>query len=155
MKYYLIAGEASGDLHGSNLIRALKEADPKAEFRFFGGDLMQKEGINLVKHYRDMAFMGLFAVLANFRTVAGNMIECRKDLISWNPDVLILIDFPGFNLRMAKFARENGIRTVYYISPKIWAWKSSRIKQIKAFVNKMFVLLPFEVEYYKQRGFEV
>jgi lipid-A-disaccharide synthase len=155
MKYYLIAGEASGDLHGSNLMKALKKADPEASFRFFGGDLMQQEGHNLVKHFRDMAYMGLFAVLANLRTIARNMLECRQDLLAWKPDIVILIDFPGFNLRMAKFARENGFRTAYYISPKIWAWKSSRIHQIKAYIDRMYVLLPFETEYYRQRGYSV
>lgn len=155
MKYYLIAGEASGDLHGANLIKALKKNDPEGIFRFFGGDLMEQEGGTLVKHYRDTAFMGVAAVAANLGKVLKNMSLCKKDLLSFSPDVLILIDFPGFNLRMAEFAKKNGIPVVYYISPKIWAWKKSRIHQIKQFVDRMFVILPFETSYYRERGYEV
>lgn len=155
MKYYLIAGEASGDLHGANLIKALKSIDPEGNFRYFGGDLMQHEGGTLVKHYRDTAFMGVAAVVINLRKVLNNMALCKKDLLSFHPDVLILIDFPGFNLRMAEFAKKNGIPVVYYISPKIWAWKKSRIHQIKRFVDRMYVILPFETSYYRERGFEV
>lgn len=155
MKYYLIAGEASGDLHGANLIKALKSIDPEGNFRYFGGDLMQQEGGKLVKHYRDTAFMGVAAVVINLRKVLNNMALCKKDLLSFHPDVLILIDFPGFNLRMAEFAKKNGIPVVYYISPKIWAWKKSRIHQIKRFVDRMYVILPFETSYYRERGFEV
>jgi len=155
MKYYLIAGEASGDLHGSNLIRAISQVDPAADFRYFGGDLMQAAGGVLVKHYKDMAYMGYFAVLAHLRAISNNMVQCRKDILNYHPDVLILIDFPGFNLRMAEFAKKQGFRTFYYISPKIWAWKKSRIHQIKAFVDQMFVILPFEVGYYKDRGYDV
>ncbi len=155
MKYYLIAGEASGDLHGANLIKALKKNDPDGIFRFFGGDLMQQEGGTLVKHYRDTAFMGVAAVAANLGKVMRNMSLCKKDLLLYGPDVLILIDFPGFNLRMAEFAQKNGIPVVYYISPKIWAWKKSRIHQIKRFVDRMFVILPFETSYYRERGYEV
>lgn len=155
MKYYLIAGEASGDLHGANLIKALKKNDPEGTFRFFGGDLMQQEGGTLVKHYRDTAFMGVATVAANLRKVLENLSLCKKDLLLFGPDVLILIDFPGFNLRMAEFAKKNCIPVVYYISPKIWAWKKSRIHQIKRYVDRMFVILPFETSYYKERGYEV
>lgn len=155
MKYYLIAGEASGDLHGANLIKALKKNDPEGIFRFFGGDLMQQEGGTLVKHYRDTAFMGVAAVAANLGKILKNMSLCKKDLLSFSPDVLILIDFPGFNLHMAEFAKKKGIPVVYYISPKIWAWKKSRIHQIKQFVDRMFVILPFETSYYRERGYEV
>lgn len=155
MKYYLIAGEASGDLHGSNLMKALKKLDSDATFRYFGGDLMQAQGGTLVKHYRDTAFMGVAAVAANLGKVLHNIALCKKDLLSFQPTVLILIDFPGFNLRMAEFAKKNNIPVVYYISPKIWAWKKSRIKKIKRFVDRMFSILPFEVTYYAERGYHV
>ena len=131
MKYYIIAGEASGDLHGSNLIKALKEDDPSAEFRCWGGDLMEAAGAKIVKHYRDLAFMGFLEVVANLRTILRNLAYCKEDILQWQPDAIILIDYPGFNLRIAEFAKKSNIRTIYYISPQIWAWKESRIHKIK------------------------
>jgi lipid-A-disaccharide synthase len=155
MKYYLIAGEASGDLHGSNLMKELKAADPEAEFRFFGGDLMQAVGGKLVKHYREMAFMGFVNVLMNLKTINRNMEICKDDLLRFQPDVLILIDYPGFNLHMARFAKQNNWKVFYYISPKIWAWKEYRVKKIKAYVDEMFTIFPFETGFYQKHGFEV
>ena len=155
MKYYLIAGEASGDLHGSNLMKELKLADPKAEFRFFGGDLMLAVGGELVKHYREMAFMGLVNVVLNLKTINRNLKFCKIDLLQFNPDVLILIDYPGFNLRIAEFAKQNNIKIFYYISPKIWAWKEYRVKKIKRLVDRMFTIFPFETEFYLKHNFEV
>lgn len=150
MKYYIIAGEASGDLHGSNLMKALKEKDSQAEFRFWGGDLMAAEGGKLVKHYRDLAFMGFVEVLQNLKTILGNIKFCKKDIEEFQPDVLILIDYPGFNLRIAKAAKKLGIKIAYYISPQIWAWKEGRVKSIKKNVDEMLVILPFEKEFYKK-----
>ena len=147
MKYYLIAGEASGDLHASNLMEGLKEMDSQAEFRFFGGDLMASKGGVLVKHYRDMAFMGFIPVLLNLRTILGNMKTCEEDIRSYKPDVVILVDYPGFNLRMAKFAKKHDIPVFYYISPKVWAWKEYRVKKIKTSVDEMFTILPFETAF--------
>lgn len=155
MKYYLIAGEASGDLHGSNLMRELKQADLDAQFRYFGGDLMQKEGGTLVKHYREMAFMGIVNVVLNLKTIGRNMKICQKDMLEFQPDVVILIDYPGFNLRMAEFAKQHNIRVFYYISPKVWAWKEYRIKRIKAFVDELFTILPFETGYFKKHNIDV
>lgn len=155
MKYYLVAGEASGDLHGSNLMKQMKSADQNAEFRFFGGDLMQAEGGVLVKHYREMAFMGIVNVLLNIRTIKSNMHICESDILSYQPDVLILIDYPGFNLRMAEFAHKHNIRVFYYIAPKVWAWKEYRVKKIKAFVNELFTILPFETEFFRKHGIAV
>lgn len=155
MKYYLVAGEASGDLHGANLMKALKEEDPTAEFRYFGGDKMQAEGGELVKHYADMAFMGFTEVVLNLRTILRNMKTCKADILSWQPDVLILIDFPGFNLKIAEFAKAKGIRVCYYISPKVWAWNQKRVLKIKRIVDKLFCILPFEVDFYRQWGMEV
>ncbi|MCB0637250.1 MAG: lipid-A-disaccharide synthase [Lewinella sp.] len=155
MKYYLIAGEASGDLHGSYLIKALRRQDPEAQLRAWGGDLMQAAGADVVKHYRDLAFMGFVEVALNIRTILGNFRRCKEDVLRFQPDVLILIDYPGFNLRMAKWAHEQGIRVFYYISPQIWAWHTSRVKQIKAFVDRMFVILPFEQAFYAEYGQEV
>jgi len=155
MKYYLIAGEPSGDLHGSNLMKELAVADSDAQFRYFGGDLMQAVGGDLVKHYREMAFMGFLDVLLNIRTIKRNMEFCKNDLLQFQPDVLILIDYPGFNLRIAEFAKKNNIKVFYYISPKIWAWKEHRVKKIKAFVDEMFTIFPFETEFYKKHNFEV
>jgi len=155
MKYYIIAGEASGDLHGSNLMKGLKLYDPEPDFRFFGGDRMQEQGGTLVRHYREMAFMGVFEVLANLRTVQGNLSFARKDLVDYSPDCLILIDFAGFNLRMARVARVSGIPVFYYISPKVWAWNKSRISDIKELVDKMFVILPFEVDFYRKHDYAV
>ena len=155
MKYYLIAGEASGDLHASNLMKELKKRDPLAQFRCWGGDLMQREGGVLVKHYRDLAFMGFIEVLFNLRTIFSNMRFCRKDLLEFAPDVLILVDYPGFNLRIARFAHENGIRIFYYISPQLWAWKASRVRIVRENVDQMFVILPFEKEFYSRYNYNV
>ncbi len=155
MKYYLVAGEASGDLHGANLMRALKATDPTAEFRFFGGDKMLQEGGTLVKHYADMAFMGFTEVLLNLNTILRNMKSCKQDLLDYQPDALILIDFPGFNLKIAEFAKHKGIKVCYYISPKVWAWNQKRVLKIKKVVDKMFCILPFEVDFYKSWDMEI
>jgi lipid-A-disaccharide synthase len=155
MKYYLVAGEASGDLHGANLMKALKEKDPQAEFRFFGGDLMLAEGGQLVKHYSDMAYMGFLEVAANLRSIFKNLKACKEDISAWQPDALVLIDFPGFNLRIAEFAKANGILVCYYISPKVWAWNQKRVLRIKRIVDHLFCILPFEVDFYKNWGMEV
>jgi len=152
MKYYIIAGEASGDLHGSNLMKALKQKDPNSEFRFWGGDLMEKQGGTLVKHYRDLAFMGFLEVAMNLKTILNNIKFCKDDIQKNRPDVLILVDYPGFNLRIAKFAKELGIKVVYYISPQLWAWKEGRVEIIKKYVDEMMVILPFEEEFYKKHG---
>ena len=155
MKYYIIAGEASGDLHGSNLIKELKQIDKNAKFRYWGGDLMKSEGGTLVKHYSELAFMGFFEVLLNLRTIFNNLKFCKKDIPTYHPDVLILIDYSGFNLRIAKFAKTLGFKVFYYISPKVWAWKISRIKIIKQYVDRMFVILPFEKDFYKRYNYQV
>ncbi|MBB5396097.1 lipid-A-disaccharide synthase [Mucilaginibacter sp. AK015] len=155
MKYYLVAGEASGDLHGANLIKALKELDGQAEFRFFGGDLMQAQGGTLVKHYADMAFMGFVEVILNLNTVLKNLKKCKRDIASFHPDVLILIDFPGFNLKIAEFAKTNGLLVCYYISPKVWAWNQKRVLKIKKIVDHLFCILPFEVDFYKSWGMDI
>jgi lipid-A-disaccharide synthase len=155
MKYYIIAGEASGDLHGSNLLKGLNKVDPNPEFRYWGGDLMQAQGGELVKHYKETAIMGFVEVLMNLGKIKRFFKECKQDIQEYNPDVLILVDYPGFNLRMAEFAKSIGLKTFYYISPKIWAWKESRIKKIKAFVDKMFVIFPFEVDYFKKHDYSV
>jgi len=155
MRYYLIAGEASGDLHGSNLMKELRIADSESEFRFFGGDLMQKVGGELVKHYREMAFMGIFDVLMNIRTIKRNMEFCKKDLLEFRPEILILIDYPGFNLRIAEFAKQHNIKVYYYISPKLWAWKEYRVKKVKAFVDEMYTIFPFETAFYAKHGYKV
>ncbi|WP_114939291.1 lipid-A-disaccharide synthase [Mucilaginibacter endophyticus] len=155
MKYYLVAGEASGDLHGANLMKALKVLDPKAGFRFFGGDLMQAEGGTLVKHYADMAFMGFVEVVANLQTILKNMKSCKQDISAYQPDVLILIDFPGFNLKIAEYAKAQGLLVCYYISPKVWAWNQKRVLKIKRIVDHLFCILPFEVAFYKEWGMEV
>ena len=155
MKYYLIAGEASGDLHASNLIRELVKQDSLAELRGFGGERMEKAGMQLTKHYRDMAFMGFLPVLLNLKKIKENFARCEQDLLQFKPDVLILVDYPGFNLRMAAFAKKHGIRVFYYISPKIWIWKKQRIKKIKAFVDEMFTILPFETAFYRTLDYEV
>ena len=152
MKYYLIAGEASGDLHASRLMRSLKEKDEEAEFRFFGGDLMAAEGGTLVKHYRELAYMGFVPVLMHLPTILKGMKQCKQDIREWQPDVLILVDYPGFNLGIAKYVKASKICPVYYyISPKIWAWKEYRIKAIKRDVNELFSILPFEVEFFEQK----
>ena len=156
MKYFLVAGEASGDLHGSNLMAALKEQDPEADFAFFGGDLMQKQGGMLLKHYRELAFMGFIPVLLNLRTILRNMKKCSEEIIKYQPDVVILIDYPGFNLKIAKFVHKNtNIPVYYYISPKVWAWKEYRVKQFKKYVNEMFCILPFEVDFFKKHKYHV
>lgn len=149
MKYYLIAGEASGDLHGANLMRALQQIDPEAEFRFWGGDRMEAVGGKLIKHYRDLAFMGFWEVITNLRTILRNIDFCKRDITQYQPDALIFIDYPGFNMRIAKWAKEIGIPTHYYISPQIWAWKENRIKAIKRDVDAMYVILPFEKDFYE------
>ena len=150
MKYYLIVGEASGDLHASNLMRALKERDPQADFRFFGGDLMKDVGGTLVKHYKDLAYMGFIPVLLHLRTIFKNMDYCKQDIVGWQPDVVILVDYPGFNLKIAEYLKKNTtIPVYYYISPKIWAWKEYRIKNIKRDVDELFSILPFEVDFFK------
>lgn len=151
MKYYIIAGEASGDLHGSNLMKALQTEDVNAEFRFWGGDLMQKVGGNLVKHYKELAFMGFLEVLMNIRTIFKNLSFCKKDIESYGPDAIIFIDYPGFNLRIAKWAKKKGYKTEYYISPQIWAWKENRIKKIKRDIDHMYVILPFEKDFYEEK----
>ena len=152
MKYYLIAGEASGDLHASHLMRSLKAIDEEAEFRFFGGDLMAAEGGTLVKHYRELAYMGFIPVLLHLRTILRNMKICKEDIKEWQPDVVILVDYPGFNLDIAKYVKSIGICPVYYyISPKIWAWKEYRIKAIKRDVDELFSILPFEVDFFEKK----
>ncbi|WP_455540321.1 lipid-A-disaccharide synthase [Prevotella fusca] len=152
MKYYLIVGEASGDLHASRLMQSLKQYDPDAEFRFFGGDLMTKAGGTRVKHYRELAYMGFVPVLLHLPTIFKNMKMCKEDIVRWKPDVVILVDYPGFNLNIAKFVKKNTkIPVYYYISPKIWAWKEWRIKSIKRDVREMFSILPFEVPFYEKK----
>jgi lipid-A-disaccharide synthase len=155
MKYYIIAGEASGDLHGAGLMRQLAIEDPDAEFRVWGGDLMEQQRGTLVKHYRDLAFMGFAEVISNLRTVLRNIRFCKSDILAWKPDVVVLIDYPGFNLRIAAFAASHRIPVYYYISPQIWAWKKSRVKQIKKYVTRMFVILPFEKDFYRKYGVDV
>ena len=156
MKYFLIAGEASGDLHASNLMAALKEKDPEADFRFFGGDLMQAVGGTLVKHYKEMAFMGFIPVLLNLRTILNNMKTCQENIRKYQPDVVILIDYPGFNLKIAKFVKTVlHLPVYYYISPKIWAWKQYRIKDFRRYVDRMFCILPFETEFFRKLDYSV
>lgn len=156
MRYYLIAGEASGDLHGSNLMKGLLKADPQAQFRFWGGDLMASVGgeENLVKHYKKTSFFGVANVLRNLRTIFSQLKECKRDLEEFAPDVLILIDYPGFNFKVAKYAHQRGIRTFYYISPKVWAWKEHRVERIRKYVDQLFIIFPFEVEYFRGKGIE-
>lgn len=156
MKYFLVAGEASGDLHGSNLMAALKKQDADAEFCFLGGDLMQAQGGRLVKHYREMAFMGFIPVLLNLRTILRNMKMCQEEIIKFQPDVLILIDYPGFNLKVAKYIKTHTqIPVYYYISPKVWAWKEYRVKSFKKYVDEMLSILPFEVDFYKKHNYHI
>ena len=155
MKYYLIAGEASGDLHASRLMHEIKNTDPDAEFRFFGGDLMQAEGGMMVKHYKKMAYMGFKAVIRHLPEILSNMKHCREDIREFSPDMVILIDYPGFNLKIAEFVKkELGVPVIYYISPKLWAWKEYRVKSIKKYVDCMLSILPFEVDFYKKHSFE-
>ena len=156
MKYYLIVGEASGDLHASNLMRALKELDAEASFRFFGGDLMSEVGGTRVKHYKELAYMGFIPVLLHLRTIFKNMDLCKKDIVVWNPDVVILVDYPGFNLKIAEYIKKHtDIPIYYYISPKIWAWKEYRIKNIKRDVDELFSILPFEVDFFKGHQYPI
>lgn len=156
MKYYLIAGEPSGDLHGANLIRGLKAADPQAEFRFWGGDMMAEAGgrENLAKHYRETSFFGIVQVLCNLRTISRQMKECRADVAAYAPDALILIDYPGFNMKMARFAHGRGIRTFYYIAPKVWAWREHRVRAIRRYVDRLYCIFPFERAYFARHGIE-
>ncbi len=154
MKYYLVAGEASGDLHGSNLMKGLKMADPNAQFRCWGGDLMEAEGAYLVKHYKESAIIGFVEVLLSLKTLLGNLDMCKRDILEYKPDALILIDYPGFNFRIAEFAKKNGIRVFYYIAPKVWAWKEKRVHRLKKFVDRLFIIFPFEIDYFKKWGID-
>ena len=155
MRYYIIAGEASGDIYGANLMHDLQHNDSKSEFRFWGGDLMQKYGGTPIKHYKELAFMGFIPVIMNIRTILNNISFCKKDIKEYNPDVLILIDYPGFNLKIAKFAKSINLKVFYYISPTVWAWHKSRINIIKSSIDKLFVILPFEKEFFKQHNYHV
>ncbi|MCB0805133.1 MAG: lipid-A-disaccharide synthase [Bacteroidales bacterium] len=155
MKYYIIAGEASGDLHASNLMKELSKQDNGATFRCWGGDLMARQGGQIVKHYRDLAFMGFIEVVANLRTIMRNLSFCKQDILQFQPDVIILVDYPGFNLRIAEVAKKEGFKVVYYISPQVWAWKKSRVLKIRKYVDKMFVILPFEKDFYKTYDYDV
>ena len=156
MKYYLIAGEPSGDLHGANLIEGLKLSDPQAGFRFWGGDKMAEAGgaENLRKHYRETSFFGIVQVIRNYGTIRRQIRECKEDILAYAPDVLILIDYPGFNMRMAEFAHRHGIRTFYYIAPKVWAWREWRVRSIQKYVDQLFVIFPFECKYFPKHGIE-
>jgi lipid-A-disaccharide synthase len=155
MKYYLIAGERSGDLHGANLLKGIKENDPDAVFRGWGGDMMSAEGMDLVTHYKDTAFMGFLEVALNLHKISGFLKKCKRDILDYKPDVIILIDYPGFNLRIASFAKEKGLKVFYYISPKVWAWNQKRAWKIKKNVDRMFVIFPFEIDFYKKYDYEV
>lgn len=155
MKFYLIAGERSGDLHGSNLIKQLKQREPAAQFRGFGGDYMREAGMQEVVHYRELAFMGFAEVLVNLRTISKKIALCKKDILRYIPDVIVLIDYAGFNMRIAKFAKQEGIKVFWYISPKVWAWNQSRALKLKANVDQMFVILPFEKNFFKKFGWDV
>lgn len=155
MKYYIIAGEASGDLHGSNLIKEIKKLDRNSVVRAWGGDLMNSAGAQIVKHYRDLAFMGFIEVIKNLPTILNNLKFCKKDILQFQPDVLVLVDYPGFNLRIAKWAKEKGIKIIYYISPQVWAWKEGRVSAIKKVVDKMLVILPFEKDFYQKWDYKV
>ena len=155
MKYYIISGEASGDLHGSNLIKELKKKDAAANIRCWGGDKMEAAGATLVKHYKELAFMGFLEVIKNLGTILKNIKVCKEDILLYQPGILILIDYPGFNLRIAKWAKQQGIKVIYYISPQVWAWKENRVKLIKKCVDKMLVILPFEKDFYARWNYEV
>jgi lipid-A-disaccharide synthase len=155
MRYYIIAGEASGDLHGSNLIKEMRKLDPQAIIRCWGGDMMQEAGAELVKHYRELAFMGFAEVVKNLPTIFQNIAFCKEDIKLFRPDAIIFIDYPGFNLRIAKWAKQQRYKTIYYISPQVWAWKENRVKLIKECIDKMLVILPFEKEFYKKWEYEV
>ncbi len=150
MKVFIISGEASGDLHGANLVKELRRQEPSLQVKGWGGDLMQAQGVEVLKHYRELAFMGFVEVLANIRTISKNFKLCKEQIKDFQPDAVIFIDYPGFNLRMAAFCKELNIPTLYYISPQIWAWKQNRIKKIKKVVDRMFVILPFEEPFYKK-----
>ena len=151
MKYYIIAGEASGDLHGSNLIKEIIKLDSNAEIKAWGGDKMQDAGATIVKHFKDLAFMGFYEVLINLKTILNNISYCKKDILDFNPDKIIFIDYPGFNLRIAKWAKKYKFHTIYYIAPQLWAWNEKRINEIKKFVNSMYVILPFEKEFFEKK----
>ena len=151
MKYYIIAGEASGDLHGSNLIKEIIKLDSNAEIKAWGGDKMQDAGATIVKHFKDLAFMGFYEVLINLKTILNNISYCKKDILDFNPDKIIFIDYPGFNLRIAKWAKKQKFNTIYYIAPQLWAWNEKRISEIKKFVNSMYVILPFEKEFFEKK----
>ena len=155
MRYYIISGEASGDLHASNLMRHLKQKDAEMNVRAWGGDLMQAQGATIVKHYKDLAFMGFLEVIMNLKTILGNIKFCKKDILAYKPDALILVDYPGFNMRIAKFAKEHNIPVYYYISPQVWAWKKNRVFDIKKYVTKLYSILPFEQAFYAQYDYEV
>ena len=155
MKYYIIAGEASGDLHGSNLVKQLRQLDNAANVRCWGGDLMQAEGATVIKHYRDLAFMGFVEVIKNLPTILRNLNFCKKDITAFGPDVVVLIDYPGFNIKIAEWAKKQGLRVIYYISPQVWAWKAARVHTIKKYVDKMLVILPFEKDFYSRYNYEV
>ena len=155
MKYYIIAGEASGDMHGANLMKHILERDGDADFRFFGGDMMKSVGGSLVRHYSEMSYMGIWEVIRNIGKISRNVSLCKKDVIQFNPDVIILIDYAGFNLRIAKYAKAHNLRVYYYILPKLWAWGKSRVKKIRKYVDKGFVILPFEVGFYNQLNINV
>ncbi len=155
VKYYIIAGEASGDLHASNLMKSISKRKPATDFRIWGGDLMEAAGGVLVKHYRDLAFMGFWEVVKNLRTILRNIRFCKEDILTYQPDALILVDYPGFNLRIAEWAKKQGIKVIYYISPQVWAWNTKRVHKIKRIVDKMLVILPFEKEFYQQYDYEV
>ena len=155
MKYFIVSGEASGDLHGANLVKSMKKLEPNSSFVGWGGDLMQEQGVEIKKHYKELAFMGFLEVVKNIRTIFKNIKLCKQQILEEKPDAVIFIDYPGFNLRMAKFAKKNGFKTLYYISPTVWAWKEKRIEKIKRDVDKLFVILPFEKQFYKDRGCDV
>ncbi len=155
MRIYVIAGEASGDLHGANLLKALKRLDDGLEVRAWGGDRMEAQGAHLVRHFRDLAFMGFAEVVRNLRTILDNIAFCKRDILAWAPDAVVLIDYPGFNLRIAEFCHQHGIKVFYYISPQVWAWKKGRVRTIRKVVDRMFVILPFEKDWYAQHGMEV
>ncbi len=155
MRYYIISGEQSGDMHAANLVASLKKKDENADFRAWGGDRLKEEGVTLVKHIRDLAFMGFWEVIINLPTILKNISFCKKDILEFSPGALILVDYPGFNFRIAEFAKKQGIKVFYYISPQIWAWKKSRINQVRKNVDRMFVILPFEKEYYQKNNFKV
>ena len=155
MKYYIISGEASGDLHASNLMRSLKQEDSEMEVRAWGGDLMEAQGATLVKHYKELAFMGFLEVVMNLRIILNNLAFCKKDVLEFQPDLLILVDYPGFNMRVAKFAKQHNIPVYYYVSPQVWAWKKNRVYDIKKYVTKLYAILPFEKDFYKQFDYEV